>query len=145
MPNRYIHQQFGTVTLLGALLVALLIYIAFATVDAHFIGAAVLLVVIIGSFLFGSLIVEVDRTHLRIRFGVGLIRRSWPLKEIASAEVVRNPWYTGWGIRLLPGRTVYNVAGFDAVEITLKNGKCYRIGTNQPQELERAIRSRLKQ
>ena len=35
---------------------------------------------------------------------------------------------------------IYNVSGFDAVEIILKNGKIYRIGTDVPSELEAAIK-----
>jgi hypothetical protein len=34
---------------------------------------------------------------------------------------------------------IYNVSGFDAVEITMKNGKIYRIGTDEPLKLEQAI------
>ena len=34
---------------------------------------------------------------------------------------------------------IYNVSGFDAVEIQLKNGKIYRIGTDEPKKLEQAI------
>jgi hypothetical protein len=39
---------------------------------------------------------------------------------------------------------VYNVSGFDAVEIKLKNGKRYRIGTDEPKDLEQAIRNSIK-
>ena len=35
---------------------------------------------------------------------------------------------------------IYNVSGFDAVEITMKNGKVYRIGTDVPEEIETAIK-----
>ncbi len=47
-------------------------------------------------------------------------------------------WYYGWGIRgwLWPKMWIYNVSGFDAVEIKLKNGKMYRIGTDEPKKLE---------
>ena len=34
--------------------------------------------------------------------------------------------------------------GFDAVELVMKNGKVYRIGTNAPGELENAIKALLK-
>jgi len=34
---------------------------------------------------------------------------------------------------------IYNISGFDAVEIKMKNGKTYRIGTDEPQKLEQAI------
>jgi hypothetical protein len=134
----------GIVTVLSVLVVALVLYVLLVSAGAQVLATVLLLIPIVLAFVFGSLIVQVDKSHLRIRFGIGLIRRAWPLREIVSVERVRNPWYTGWGIRLLPGRTVYNVSGFDAVEITLVNGKRYRIGTNQPAELERAIRSRMR-
>ncbi|MDY0387304.1 MAG: hypothetical protein RBT65_09290 [Methanolobus sp.] len=34
---------------------------------------------------------------------------------------------------------IFNDSGFDAVEIKTKNGKIYRIGTDEPKQLERAI------
>jgi hypothetical protein len=34
---------------------------------------------------------------------------------------------------------IYNVSGFDAVEILMKSGKRYRIGTDQPEELVQTI------
>lgn len=143
MAANYLHQQLGITTLGVAFVVALIVYAAFVSAGSQVIGSLGLLAVLVLAVLFGSLTVQVDRTHLRIRFGAGLIRRSWALKDIVSAEAVRNPWYTGWGIRMLPGRTVYNVSGFDAVEIALVNGKRYRVGTNDPQGLERALRSRI--
>jgi len=35
---------------------------------------------------------------------------------------------------------IFNVSGFDAVELVMKNGKIYRIGTDMPKELEVAIK-----
>ena len=35
---------------------------------------------------------------------------------------------------------IYNVSGFDAVEIIMRNGRIYRIGTDVPGELETAIK-----
>lgn len=49
------------------------------------------------------------------------------------------PLYYGWGIHLTPHGWLYNVSGSDAVEIRMKTGKKYRIGTDVPEELERAI------
>lgn len=142
--GHYLHQQFGWPVILAIFFVAVVVYVAFANAGATLIGGLVLLIPIAATFLFGSLRTEVDRTHLRIRFGIGLIRRSWELRDIASAEAVRNPWYTGWGIRYLPGVVVYNVSGFGAVEIRTHGGKRARIGTNDVAGLERAIRARLK-
>jgi hypothetical protein len=39
---------------------------------------------------------------------------------------------------------IYNISGFDAVEIKLKNGKIYRIGTNEPTILEQTIVHEIK-
>lgn len=42
--------------------------------------------------------------------------------------------------RMTPHGWFYNVSGLSAVEIKLKTGIKYRIGTDVPQELEEAIR-----
>ncbi|MDY7014940.1 MAG: hypothetical protein SVX43_15355 [Cyanobacteriota bacterium] len=57
-----------------------------------------------------------------------------------EAVAVKNPWYYGWGIRLTPRGWLFNVSGLDAVEISLNSGRHFRIGTDRPRELERAIR-----
>lgn len=91
---------------------------------------------------FSSLTVAVDESYVRIKFGWGIFRKKFLLNEIASARPVKNQWYYGWGVRVLfrPYMWIYNVSGFDAVEITMKSGKMYRIGTDAPKELEAAIR-----
>lgn len=98
-----------------------------------------LILIILGSFT--SLQVTVDEKYLRIKFGYGIYKKAFSLHDIVSAKTVKNHWYYGWGIRgwLWPKMCIYNVSGFDAVEIKLKNGKTYRIGTDEPKELERAI------
>ena len=90
---------------------------------------------------FGSLQVMIDENYLRIRFGYGIFRKKFSLKDILSAKTVKNRWYYGWGIRgwLWPKMWIYNVSGFDAVEIKMKNGKRCRIGTDEPRKLEQII------
>lgn len=89
-----------------------------------------------------TLTASIDENYLRIKFGFGIFSRKFALDQIASVQVVKNHWYYGWGIRLWlwPKMWIYSVSGFDAVEITLKNGKVYRIGTDVPKELETAIK-----
>ncbi len=85
------------------------------------------------ALMFGWLTVQVKADAVRVSFGVGLIRRSWPLTTIAAVRPVRNELWTGWGIRLGPGYTLYNVSGREAVELKFKDGSwSVRIGTNQP-------------
>jgi hypothetical protein len=83
----------------------------------------------------------IDENYLKIKFGYGIFRKSFKLNEIYSAKTVKNHWYYGWGIRLWlwPKMWIFNVSGFDAVEIKMKNGKIYRIGTDEPIQLESAI------
>lgn len=103
--------------------------------------AEVLLLACLG--LFHSLTVEVDDDALALRFGIGVIRRRFPIAAIASVRVVRNPWYCGWGIRRIRGGWLFNVTGFDAVEIRLADGRRYRIGTDEPDRLREEILRRL--
>jgi len=68
------------------------------------------------------------------------------LHDILSVKTVKNHRYYGRGIRgwLWPKMCIYNVSGFDAVEIKLKNGKIYRIGTDEPKKLEQMILQSIK-
>ena len=91
--------------------------------------------------LFHSLTVRVSRSVIALSFGVGLIRKQFPIGDISSASIVQNRWYNGFGIRKIRGGWLYNVSGFDAIEIQLKNERKYRIGTNQPKELLAAVES----
>jgi len=98
-----------------------------------------LILFILASFV--SLTVAIDKNYLQIKLGYGLFKKRFALKEIISAKTVKNHWYYGWGIRLWlwPRMCIYNVSGFNAVEIKMKNGKMYRIGTDEPKNLKRAI------
>lgn len=91
---------------------------------------------------FTTLTVSINDKYLGIKFGYGIFRKKFLLSEIVSTRQVENRWYYGWGIRLRfwPKMLIYNVSGFDAVEIIMKNGKVYRIGTDTPEELEIAIK-----
>ena len=93
--------------------------------------------------LFHSLTVRISPSDIAISFGVGLIRKRFPIGDIRSVRIVRNRWYNGFGIRKIRGGWLYNVSGFDAIEIQLKNERKYRIGTDQPKKLLAAVESAL--
>jgi hypothetical protein len=98
--------------------------------------AALMLVVLA---LFHSLTVEVVRGELRLRFGVGLIRRRFAIADVHDTRIHRTRWWYGWGIRLTPHGWLFSVSGFDAVGIELKDGKKYLIGSDEPKKLLAAI------
>jgi len=94
---------------------------------------------------FATLTTSIDENYIRIKFGYGIFQKKISLKEITYVKIVKNHWYYGWGIRLRlwPKMWIYNVSGFDAVELVMKDGKIYRIGTDVPVELESAISFKL--
>ncbi len=93
----------------------------------------------------GTMQVKIENNALLLKMGIGIIKRKFPLEEIIECSKVKNPWYYGWGVRLTPHGLLYNVSGFDAVKIKMKSGKQYRIGTDQPEKLEQAIKQQIKQ
>lgn len=139
MDAHYRHTQTGWVILgVAAALAAFsgVVLPADAPAGAHvpfFLIAAFMVLV------FGTLRVEVDHEAVRLRYGVGLVRKTIPLAGVQACREVRNPWYTGWGIRLAPSGVIWNVSGFDAVELDLAHGKSFRIGTDEPVALAAAV------
>lgn len=139
MSPLYRHTQPGWV-IGGSLAVVPLVILALMPREEA--GIPLLLVAVIaalGLLIFSALTVEVNREAIRIWFGIGLVRKTVPLERVRSWRPVRNPWYVGWGIRLAPGYTMWNVSGLSAVELVLADGRRFRIGTDEPEALSRAI------
>jgi len=137
----YRHTQYGTVIILvvGIVIAAMLVHFLISE-SVHPIEAGLAILLLITLFLFASLTVEVNYGSVVCSFGPGLIRKEIKLSDISAAQPVINSWLAGWGIRWIPGRyMLWNVAGLQAVELTLTNGKKFRIGTDEPDALVSAI------
>ena len=138
--TQYSHTQTGYVLLVGlggACLVVAGLGVGFGW---NGVLAGVFAVLMGAGVLFHSLTVQIRDGWLACWFGPGLIQKRFPLEDISEAEAVRNKWYYGWGVRYTPHGWLFNVSGLDAVQITLLSGKTYRIGTDEPEALLRAIR-----
>ena len=98
-------------------------------------GAVLFLVAI----LFHCLTVRVSDGAIRLSFGIGLIGKSFAISGIESTKVTQSRWYNGWGIKMIKGGWLFNVSGFGAVELNMKNGKRYMIGSDEPDRLHEAI------
>jgi len=140
----YNHTQPGNASRFS--LGALFVLVIFATVmlgprdpEAIRVFGVIALLLFAVLLMFHSLTVEIARGYLRLKFGLGLIRKSFRIKEIEHAEPIRTRWWYGWGIRLTPHGWLFSVSGFDAVKITLRNGRHYAIGTDEPDKLIAAI------
>ncbi len=107
----------------------------------NFAITAIMVLIIFVLASFTTLTTMIDEKYVLVKFGYGIFKKKLSLQEIISVKTVKNHWYYGWGIRLWlwPTMWVFNVSGFDAVEVIMKNGKIYRIGTDVPRELETAI------
>jgi hypothetical protein len=134
----YRHTQVGWVLLAVLAVLGAFVYLKLqgdgvphAWIPLAILGAALV--------LMGTLTVEVDRERIRVAFGPGLVRKTIPLAEVAAFQPVRNPWIAGWGIRLVRGGQLWNVSGLDAVELALRDGRFFRIGTDEPEALARAL------
>jgi hypothetical protein len=95
--------------------------------------------VLIGSLR--RLTVTVGKGVVEARFLLGWPVRRIDLRGVVDAEPVRNRWYLGWGIRWVPNGWMFNVGGLDAVELRMRSGRVFRIGTDDPDGLLEAIRS----
>ncbi|HEX9794069.1 MAG TPA: hypothetical protein VGC54_08810 [Planctomycetota bacterium] len=109
------------------------------TAEAGLVIGSVVAVAVVLLTLFWGLTVVVADGELRLAFGLGLIHRRIPVARIAAVAKVRNAWWYGFGIRLTPGGWMWNMSGLDAVELAYKDGKCFRVGTADPDGLLRAL------
>lgn len=146
----YKHTQIGYLMIIVTLLVLALFAWSHITsmaeipsVDSgtNFAVSSIMLLVLLMLSSLATLTVSVDENYVRIKFGYGLFKKKLSLEKIDSVKTVKNRWYYGWGIRMYfwPTTWIFNVSGFDAVELIMKNGKRYRIGTDEPNKLESAI------
>src|SRR5665811_870085 len=141
MNNCYKHKQTGW--LIIYIFAVGLIFSGFLTAFQDWNLHLFLLMIIFGIclMLFYQLTITIGKNYLEIQFGIGVIKKKFLLKNIAECRTVKNPWYYGCGIHLTPYGWLYNVSGYDAVEVTTKYGSKYRIGTDAPNDLEQALRS----
>jgi len=140
--TRYEHTQTGYVLICGLFVGAFAFAFArfFQTSPQREIFLVVSILFLITIVAFYELTITIDDEILCASFGVGLVRKKVALAEIAACEPIRIRWWYGWGIHLTPHGWLYNVAGLDAVAITLRDGRKFALGTDDPDELVAAIR-----
>lgn len=105
-------------------------------------AAGLMLLYLAGAF--GQLSVADDDDALLIAFGpLPLFWRRIPYAKMRAASVARTTFWDGWGIHWsLRGGWVWNLWGYDCVEIQLDRGKVF-VGTDQPKLLSEFLQSRI--
>ncbi|MDP6957079.1 MAG: hypothetical protein QF599_14005, partial [Planctomycetota bacterium] len=133
-PPTYRHTQDGHwYLLLLAISLALLVALRFVGLGS-WIGYLVLLDALFMGLLaasFRNLTVEDRGDHLRLRFGPLrlLPAKRIPYSTIKGARAARSTLMAGWGIHWSPRGWIWNISGFDCVELDLPD-KRVRIGTD---------------
>ena len=140
--TRYEHTQSGHV-IIWSLLAIILIVSGFAGLSHREIPLVVSIILLVCLILFYKLRITIEDETLRASFGPGIIRKRVRLAEIVECEPIRIRWWYGWGIHLTPYGWLYNVSGFDAVAITLRDGRKFALGTDDPHGLTTAIRAEI--
>jgi len=93
---------------------------------------------------FFKLTIIIDDTHLTFSMGIGLVRKSYPLSDIAGCKPVTNSVLSGVGIHLTNTGWLYNVSGRYAIELAFKSsGKKVRIGTDKPDEISNVVNKQI--
>jgi hypothetical protein len=134
----YKHTQVAWHIILPADIAALVcLYLVFAR--GITLAAIGFFVLVLMTYLFYALTVTGTEETLQVKFGIGLIRKSFRLRDIYSVEPFRTSFWHGWGIHYSPDGTVFNVSGFGAVRLTMTGGKRYIIGTDDGDRLRRYI------
>lgn len=137
----YSHRQTGWIQIWGCIVAIIIIAITSVFVpEILYLFIIATLALGAGLLIFSTLTVMVTEREIRLFFGpVPVIKRRIPYDTIARFSRVKNPWYYGWGIRWVPRGILYNIAGFDAIEIILHSGRRILIGTDDPEYLTEAL------
>jgi hypothetical protein len=137
-PPMYHHRQIGYLTFVIAFVAAL----GITGIRLHgprAVTLGVVLLLLLSLILFSSLTVEIRGGELRLYFGPGFWRKRFAIADVAAVHVTESRWWEGWGIRITPRGTLYNVSGTGAVEVVLRSGDRFRIGTDEPERLAGAL------
>lgn len=137
--NEYRHTQIGYSLLNSYTIVFLVIGIINLATEFTPLALLALVVILLTISTFATLTVTVNDRKITLRFGVGIIRKSFQLDDIERYQEVKNPWFYLLGIRYTPRGWLFAVSGYSAVELEMKNGKYYRIGTDEPEKLIEAL------
>ncbi len=137
----YRHTQLGPVIFLSTKPGAAALLAGAAYFDGEAAAVFLTLVAVLGGvgYGFSSLTVEVTAEELTWRFGPGVFRGRVARADIVGATPVENPWWWGWGVHLTPRGWLYNISGLAAVEIIMRDGRTFRIGSDDSAGLARAL------
>jgi len=139
--SNYLNVQLGVpIIALSIIVVLMLVWVLRTGEISQHIFLVGLVIITTLSGIFSTLTTMVDATHIKWHFSLGILKKSQPLCEVIASKPVRNKAWWGIGIRLIPNGWLYCVSGLDAVALQLPDGREIRIGTDEPEALNQAIK-----
>ncbi|MGH7328650.1 MAG: hypothetical protein ACREJX_09905 [Polyangiaceae bacterium] len=140
----YEHRQIGWVTIVVIVGVIAALSVALAISERNgeqqrAFNVVIIVVAVIGA-IFSSLTIRITDRSMAWWFGVPMIGRQIRLDEVESIGPTRTNIMEGWGIHLTWWHGwVWNVSGFNAVQIKLRSGMRFAVGTPEPQAVVEAV------
>lgn len=141
----YRHRQVGLIFGITAIMILVLGLALLPTISPRaqqyswaIIGVP-MAIVFITLLLFSVLEISIDSQRLCWQFLPGVVKKSVLLADILEAKPTRSSFIYGWGIHYTNRGWLYNVSGFGAVHIRMRNGKQFMLGSDEPVALAEAI------
>jgi len=115
--------------------------------EIHSVFILVAFAIIVGhGFCFPILIVTGDKEGLRVSYFPGLISKKFPFQDIKSFSKVKKRYtHHGWAVGGSFGKYLFYLVGLEGIELAMKDGKRYQIGTDEPEKFIEFIREKLKE
>ena len=89
---------------------------------------------------FAAITIVIEDGRLEVRFGPPIFRRVFEVRDITAARSIPQAHMHAWGVRRIRRSALRDAFLFGAVDIELRDGTAWRIGTRHPDELLAALR-----
>ena len=95
--------------------------------------------------LFVRLHTSIDENGIEITFFPFATKLRWHWSDIAHISIVKYSFsdYGGWGYRRNSTTIAYTTKGKFGIELILKSGKRFMVGTQHPDKIENVIKNKL--
>jgi hypothetical protein len=138
--ERYEHKQVAYWMYWFAIAMLMFFMLISSAFGSGFVPAGISLLVAVIIFVFSRLETRVDEQAISWSFGWGWPGANLALADVASIEITRTSLVEGFGIHwTIWHGWLWNVGGFQAVELHTRSGGRVTLGTDDPEGLYDAI------
>ena len=138
----YVRTQHATWAWLALLPTAVIVaaFLQYPRPETFLAMFVVCVLVIVALAAFTRLTIRVDANTVSWAFGWGWPGSAVAIEDIERSQITRTNFLEGWGLHwTIWHGWLWNVAGFQAVELFERDGSRVTLGTDDPQGLWEAI------